>query len=239
MKNDIIGTFAILILGMVFLFFARNYDSGQYWMLSNDLVKIDSIMKNNESQNLNSSNSGELKIQTDQVKKETLKMASNMEKESEETITEIPETKPTDIKPEKNSPPISYLLSQMYKSKKQNEKIFSLVGGKFSWPAKTVKDQGQDYQYIVDAQGLKIEGNFDITGVRQNRIRKDITKALRKVGFKQVYKNMKSCQTEEKFIYNQCLDYYQRGNEKCVTWITISNTGLSQTKIWCGKLDNL
>ncbi len=259
MKNDIVGTFAVLVIGAVFLLVARNYGGGQYWLPNTG----ETVMTNTGTTSAGmAEGEGMIAVAADPNNsgqqsggKEADQPPASQNLQNQQLVTQAPlpqiiiETQPEkieNIKATKTTEPIPYLRSRILKKYGDQVNTQTLVGGVFQWPVQAVKNEGQVYQYVTGARGFTIESQFDISGDRQSQQRKEITKALRKVGFKQVWKNLVNCQTTEGAGFSACGDYYERGAEKCVSWLVMIPINavdrqkiedrLIQIKVWCGKI---
>jgi hypothetical protein len=131
------------------------------------------------------------------------------------------------------------------KLKKEISATQMLVGGVMYWPT-VVKKTETSYQFLPGVQGLAVELAYDATGKRQEQVRKVIRESLKKIGFQaKTYAAGVKCQTAEVNSFSACLDYWERGTEKCVTYVVMEpiermdlqkvQARLVQLKIWCGE----
>lgn len=231
MKNDIIGSFGIIILAIVLVIIASRADNLDNIWWGNVEIGFDANSSNNSNNENNPATMNDFMS------------SASVEVKGSSVVTEYAENGEdckTSCKIDwKQMPPIPYLAEELQKKYNKKYIVETRIGEYFLWPQKKNK-----FSNITNADAVIIESIHDPTGKTISDHRSQISKILKKLSFKQV-KNS-NCLIPGNHDFADCLDYYERGDYKCASMVIyepIDKTEVEkveakviQTKVVCGMI---
>ena len=226
MKNDIIGSFGIIILAIVLVIVASNSENvDSFWWGNLDFSnEANQTQSNGGAPSMNNFiGTGSAQVAGSSVVTE---------------YTENGENCTTSCKVDwKQMPPVPYLFEELQKKYGKKYVVETKIGEYFLWPQN--KDK---FSQVMNADSVIMESIHDPSGKTLNEQRNQITKILKKLNFKKVKKG--NCLVAGNYDFADCLDYYERDGVKCMSMVIyepMDRTNVEkkeakviQTKVVCG-----